>query len=92
MPKSPPPPRWRLDAVALSLKRAGLVVTWEEDHSAAHLACAQALAGAFAADGAHIAAEIGRLALDALLAGHHLWIEWLHQGRVRKLALVAERP
>jgi SAM-dependent methyltransferase len=82
----------RLDALALSLERAGLVVTWEEDHSAAHLACAQALAGAFAAGAAHIAAEIGRLALDALLAAHRLWIEWLHQGRVRKLALVAERP
>ena len=82
----------RLDAVALSLERAGLVVTWEEDHSAAHLACAQALAGAFAAGAAHIAAELGRLALDALLAAHRLWIEWLHQGRVRKLALVAERP
>ena len=30
-------------------------------------------------------------ALDDLLAAHRLWIEWLDRGRVRKLALVAER-
>jgi hypothetical protein len=36
--------------------------------------------------------EIGRRALDELLAAHRLWIEWLDAGRVRKLALVAERP
>jgi hypothetical protein len=29
--------------------------------------------------------------LDELLAAHRLWIEWLDEGRVRKLALVAER-
>jgi hypothetical protein len=28
--------------------------------------------------------------LDALLAAHRLWVEWLEEGRVRKLALVAE--
>ena len=51
---------------------------------------AQALADAFAADAADIAAQIGRRALDELLAAHRLWIEWLDEGRVRKLALVAE--
>ena len=30
-------------------------------------------------------------ALDDLLAAHRLWVEWLDEGRVRKLALVAER-
>ena len=25
-------------------------------------------------------------------AAHRLWVEWLDEGRVRKLALVAERP
>jgi hypothetical protein len=52
---------------------------------------AQALADAFAADAEAIAAQIGRRALDELLTAHRLWIEWLDEGRVRKLALVAER-
>jgi SAM-dependent methyltransferase len=80
-----------LHELAASLERAGLVVTWQEDHSRAHRATAQALAGAFAADAADIAAQIGRRALDELLAAHRLWVEWLDAGRVRKLALVAER-
>jgi SAM-dependent methyltransferase len=80
-----------LDEMATSLERAGLVVTWQEDHSGAHRAMAQALAGAFAADAADIAAQIGRRALDELLAAHRLWVKWLDEGRVRKIALVAER-
>ena len=79
-----------LDELAASLERAGLVVTWQEDRSRAHRATAQALAGAFAADAAEIAAQIGRRALDDLLAAHRLWIEWLGEGRVRKLALVCQ--
>jgi hypothetical protein len=73
------------------LERAGLVVTWQEDHSRAHHAMAKALADAFAADAEAIAAQISRRALDELLAAHRLWIDWLDEGRVRKLALVAER-
>ncbi len=80
-----------LDAMAAALEQAGLVVTWQEDHSHAHRATAQALADAFAADAEDIAAQIGRRALDELLAAHRLWIEWLDEARVRKLALVAER-
>ena len=80
-----------LGELATSLEDAGLVVTWQKDHSRAHRAMAQALVGAFAADAAAIAAHIGRRALDELLAAHRLWIEWLAEGRVRKLALVAER-
>ena len=79
------------DEFAAALDRAGLVVTWQEDHSRAHRAIAQALAAAFDADGERIAERVGRRALDDLLAAHHLWIEWLDAGRVRKLALVAER-
>jgi hypothetical protein len=63
---------------------------WQEDHSHAHRATAQALADAFTADAEEITAQIGRPALDELLAAHRLWIEWLDAGRVRKLALVAE--
>jgi SAM-dependent methyltransferase len=81
----------QLEAMAASLERAGLVVTWQEDHSRAHHATAQALAEAFAADADQIAAQIGRRAVDELLAAHRLWIEWLGEGRVRKLAVVAER-
>jgi SAM-dependent methyltransferase len=80
-----------LDEMTSSLKRAGFVVTWQEDHSRAHRSVAQALAAAFAADAGAIAAQIGRRALDELLAAHRLWIEWLEQGRVRKLAVVGER-
>jgi SAM-dependent methyltransferase len=80
-----------LDELAASLERAGLAPTWQEDHSHAHRATAQALADAFAADAEAIAAQIGQRALDELLAAHRLWIEWLEKGRVRKLALVAER-
>jgi SAM-dependent methyltransferase len=80
-----------LDRLTASLERAGLVTTWQEDHSRAHRATAQALVAAFAADAEDIAAQIGRRALDELLTAHRLWIEWLDQGRVRKFALVAER-
>jgi SAM-dependent methyltransferase len=80
-----------LDEMAASLERAGLLLTWQEDHSRAHRATARALAGAFAADAEDIAAQIGRRALDELVAAHRLWIEWLDEGRVRKFALVAER-
>jgi SAM-dependent methyltransferase len=80
-----------LDEVVASLERAGLVVTWQEDHSRAHRATAHALAGAFAADAEAIAAQIGGRALDELLAAHRLWVRWLDEGRVRKLALVAQR-
>ena len=78
-----------LDEMMVSLGRAGLAVTWQEDHSRAHGAMAQALAGAFAADAEYIAARIGRRALDELLAAHRLWSRWLAEGRVRKFALVA---
>jgi SAM-dependent methyltransferase len=81
-----------LDEITASLERAGLVLTWQEDHSRAHRATAHALAAAFAADAEDIAAQIGRRAVDELLAAHRLWIEWMDEGRVRKLALVAERP
>jgi SAM-dependent methyltransferase len=79
-----------LDEVVRSLERAGLVVTWQQDHSRAHRTMAQALMDALSADAEDIAAQIGSRALDDLLAAHRLWIEWLAEERVRKLALVAE--
>ena len=80
-----------LEEIEGSLKRAGLVPRWREDQSREHLATARSLTDTFAADAESIATRIGRQALDELLAAHRLWIEWLDQGRVRKLALVAER-
>ena len=73
------------------LAREGLVVRWHDDWSGSHRAVAESLIDAFAADATDIAARIGRGALDELLAAHRLWSEWLATGRVRKLALVAER-
>ena len=80
-----------LEQMTASLERAGLIVTGQEDHTGAHRATAQALAAAFAADAEDIAAQVGRRALDELLAAHRLWIDWLGAGRVRKLAVVATR-
>jgi SAM-dependent methyltransferase len=73
------------------LERAGLVLRWQDDCSRPHRAVADSLAAAFAADAAAIAAQIGRRALDDLLAAHRLWSDWLDTGRVRKLAFVAEK-
>ncbi len=74
------------------LARAGLAVRWQEDWSRSHGAVAGSLADAFAADAPAIASQIGRRALDELLAAHRLWAGWLASGRVRKFAVVAERP
>jgi SAM-dependent methyltransferase len=73
------------------LERAGLVVRWQADFSRSHRAVADSLLGAFAADAPEIVARIGHRALEELLAAHRLWSEWLREGRVRKLALVAEK-
>ena len=73
------------------LAQDGLVVRWQDDWSRSHRAVAESLLDAFAADERDIAARIGRGALDELLAAHRLWSEWLATGRVRKIALVAER-
>lgn len=73
------------------LARAGLVVRWQADFSRSHRAVAASLLGAFAADAPDIVARIGHRALEELLVAHRLWSDWLRQGRVRKLALVAEK-
>ena len=38
-----------------------------------------------------IVARIGHRALEELLHAHRLWGDWLREGRVRKIALVAEK-
>ena len=69
-----------LGEMTACLERVGLAVTWVEDHSDSHRAAAQALADAYAA-----ASE------NRLVTSHRLWVDWLDEGRVRKLALVAHR-
>lgn len=80
-----------LEEMLACLERVGLVVRWREDHSPSHQAVAESLIDAFQADARDITARIGRRALDELLAAHRLWAEWLRAGRVRKIALVAEK-
>ncbi len=79
-----------LDEIHALLARAGLAIRWQEDWTRSHLAVAESLTDAYAADGRAIASQIGRQALDELIAAHRLWTEWLASGRVRKIALVAE--
>jgi SAM-dependent methyltransferase len=73
------------------LDRTGLVLRWTDDWSRSHHAVADALIDAFAADREAIAAEIGPQALEELVAAHRLWSAWLADGRVRKIAFVAEK-
>jgi SAM-dependent methyltransferase len=80
-----------LQEMLTCLERVGLVVRWQEDCSRPHRAVADALISAFAADAPEIAAQIGSRALEELLAAHRLWSDWLRDGRVRKLAFVAEK-
>jgi SAM-dependent methyltransferase len=73
------------------LHGVGLRVRWEKDYSQSHLAAADRLLDAFAADASAIAGEIGATALEELVAAHRLWSDWLRAGRVRKIAFVAEK-
>src|SRR5205823_11367497 len=80
-----------LQEVLTCLEGVGLVVRWQDDCSRSHRAVADSLINAFAVDAEDIAAQIGRRALEELLAAHRLWSDWLREGRVRKIALVAEK-
>jgi SAM-dependent methyltransferase len=80
-----------LDEMLICLEQGGLVVRWQADFSRSHQVVADSLLNAFAADAENIAAEIGCRALEELLAAHRLWSDWLKAGRVRKIALVAEK-
>jgi SAM-dependent methyltransferase len=80
-----------IDEMLAALDRVGLVVRRQEDCSRSHLAMAESLTDAFAADAVDIAAQIGDEALEELLGAHRLWSDWLRAGRVRKIAVVAEK-
>ena len=74
-----------------SLERAGLRVSWQQECSQSHRAVVASLIHAFAAEASEITAHLGRRAHDELQAAHRLWRDWLHSGRVRKFAFVAEK-
>jgi SAM-dependent methyltransferase len=80
-----------IEEMLASLERVGLVVRSQDDVTLSHGAMAESLTEAFAADADKIAAEIGDQALEELLRAHRLWSDWLRAGRVRKIALVAEK-
>jgi SAM-dependent methyltransferase len=80
-----------LPEMLAALELVGLRVRWQKDYSQSHRAVADSLLDAFAADATAIAREIGRTALEELMAAHRLWSDWLEEGRVRKIALVAEK-
>ncbi len=85
---------WLIELAELTalLREAGLTVTWQQQCSASHHAIATALLRSFRTDSAHIARQIGTKALTELISAHELWCDWLGSGRVRKFALVAEKP
>jgi len=80
-----------LGEVTAMLRNAGLTVVWQEDWTAAHAGTATALLGSFRAHEADIGNRVGARAVDELIAAHELWVDWLGSGRVRKLAMVAEK-
>jgi phosphatidylglycerophosphate synthase len=59
------------------LDRHGLRVVWCDDHTAAHRDVAATLAATYTDPG--------------LVTSHALWRDWLATGRIRKIAVVAER-
>jgi SAM-dependent methyltransferase len=81
----------KIEEMLAALDRVGLVVRWQEDWTGSHADTAESLTETFAADAVEIAAQIGDEALEELLSAHRLWSDWLRSGRVRKIALVAER-
>jgi ubiquinone/menaquinone biosynthesis C-methylase UbiE len=63
-----------------------------EDHTAAHAELAGRLAAAYRHDRATIVAALGSQMFNELVMAHERWAEWLSARRVRKLAVVAQRP
>jgi len=74
------------------LEAADFRIRWVEDHTAAHAEVVGRLAAALRRDRAPIVAALGPRAYDELVMAHERWKEWLSARRVRKLAVVAQRP
>jgi len=74
------------------LEAAGFRIRRVEDHTTAHAEVAGRLAAALRSGREAIVAALGSRACDELFMAHERWAEWLNARRVRKLAVVAQRP
>ena len=74
------------------LEATGFRIHLVEDHTAAHAEVAGGLAAVFRRDRATIVAALGSQASNELVMAHEWWAEWLSARRVRKLAVVSQRP
>jgi SAM-dependent methyltransferase len=84
---------WLIELAELTgvLRKAGLAVIWQQEHSSSHHAMATALLRCYQADSPQIASQVGTQATADLITAHQLWSDWLGSGRVRKFAVVAEK-
>jgi ubiquinone/menaquinone biosynthesis C-methylase UbiE len=85
---------WPIELAELAgvLRGAGLTVTWQQEHSSAHHEIATALHRCYRADESPLTGQIGAQATADLITAHQLWSDWLGRGRVRKFAMVAQKP
>ena len=74
------------------LEATGFQIRSVEDHTASHAEVAGRLAAALQSDRAPIVAALGSQTSNELVMAHERWAEWPSARRVRKLAVVAQRP
>jgi sarcosine/dimethylglycine N-methyltransferase len=79
-------------AFRVLLEATGFRIRWVEDYTAAHAEVAGRLAAALQSDRELSATTMGSQASNELVMAHERWAEWLSARRVRKLAVVAQRP
>ena len=73
------------------LGHVGLDLRWIRDRTRSHRSVADALVAGFEVERSAIAADLGDGIIDDLVAAHRLWSSWMGSGRIRKLAVVAEK-
>lgn len=73
------------------LERAGLEVREVVDRTDAHQEVVDALVQGYVGAASELVDGAGVGVVDGLITGHRLWSSWLAGGRVRKLAVVAEK-
>jgi SAM-dependent methyltransferase len=73
-------------------KAIGFQIRWVEDHTASHAEVAGRLAAALQSDRVTIVEALGSQTSNELIMAHERWAEWLRARRVRKLAVIAQRP
>jgi SAM-dependent methyltransferase len=82
----------RLADLVAQLRHASLELRWMQDRTRSHRDVAEALVAGLEAERPAIAADLGGDVVEDLLAAHRLWSAWMASGRVRKLAMVTEKP